>query len=159
MDFIPYRHKVQYYETDGMRIVHHSNYIRFMEEARCDLMEQHGYPYARLEAMGVSIPVLSVSCDYKSATRFGETLVIGVAVTALSPTRMTVEYELRDDATGELRATGETRHCFLSKGGRPISLKHDMPEFFQYFKHLLQSPAESSDTVSDADMQPDTAQD
>ena len=33
MDFVPYRHKVQYYETDGMRVVHHSNYIRFMEEA------------------------------------------------------------------------------------------------------------------------------
>ena len=106
MDFIPYRHKVQYYETDGMRVVHHSNYIRFMEEARCDMLEQHGYSYARLEALGLSIPVLSVSCEYKHMSRFGETLVIGVAVTELTPTRMTVQYEIRDDATGDLRATG-----------------------------------------------------
>lgn len=32
----PYLHKVQYYETDKMGIVHHSNYIRWMEEARVD---------------------------------------------------------------------------------------------------------------------------
>ena len=55
MDFVPYRHKVQYYETDGMRVVHHSNYIRFMEEARCDLMEQMGYSYSRLESMGIEL--------------------------------------------------------------------------------------------------------
>ena len=35
---VPYDHKVQYYETDGMGIVHHSNYIRWFEEARVDLL-------------------------------------------------------------------------------------------------------------------------
>ena len=130
MDFVPYRHKVQYYETDGMRVVHHSNYIRFMEEARTDLLEQMGFSYSRLEAMGFGIPVLSVHCDYKQMSRFGETLVIG-------PTRMTVCYEIRDDATGSLRATGETKHCFLSSAGRPISLKREAPEAFEYFRLLL----------------------
>lgn len=137
MDFVPYRHKVQYYETDGMRVVHHSNYIRFMEEARTDLLEQMGFSYSRLEAMGFGIPVLSVHCDYKQMSRFGETLVIGVEVTKLSPTRMTVCYEIRDDATGSLRATGETKHCFLSSAGRPISLKREAPEAFEYFRLLL----------------------
>ena len=44
----PYEHKVQYYETDGMGIVHHSNYIRWFEEARVDLLEQLGYGYDRI---------------------------------------------------------------------------------------------------------------
>lgn len=152
MDFVPYRHKVQYYETDGMRVVHHSNYIRFMEEARCDLLEQMGYSYGRLEALGVGIPVLSVQCDYKQMTRFGETLVIGVEVTQLSPTRMTVSYEIRDDATGSLRATGETKHCFISSAGRPISLKREAPEAFEYFRLLLgAATTEKADTTAQAD--------
>lgn len=141
MDFVPYRHKVQYYETDGMRVVHHSNYIRFMEEARTDLLEQMGFSYSRLEAMGFGIPVLSVQCDYKQMSRFGETLVIGVEVTELSPTRMTVCYEIRDDATGSLRATGQTKHCFLSSAGRPVSLKREAPEAFEYFRLLLDTSA------------------
>ena len=45
---IPYEHKVQYYETDGMGIVHHSNYIRWFEEARVDLLEQLGFGYRDL---------------------------------------------------------------------------------------------------------------
>ena len=36
----PYKRKINYYETDQMKVVHHSNYARFMEEARLDLMEQ-----------------------------------------------------------------------------------------------------------------------
>ena len=45
---VPYDHKVQYYETDGMGIVHHSNYIRWFEEARVDLLEQLGFGYRDL---------------------------------------------------------------------------------------------------------------
>ena len=56
----PYLHRVQYYETDMMGVVHHSNYIRWMEEARIDFMDQLGFPYARMEAEGVLSPVKSV---------------------------------------------------------------------------------------------------
>ena len=48
-----YRHKVQYYETDKMGITHHSNYIRWMEEARIDFLAQIGWNYERLEVMGI----------------------------------------------------------------------------------------------------------
>ena len=53
-----YRHTVQYYETDKMGITHHSNYIRWMEEARVDFMSQIGWDYAKLEKQGVICPVV-----------------------------------------------------------------------------------------------------
>jgi len=53
-----YRHTVQYYETDKMGITHHSNYIRWMEEARVDFMSQIGWDYAKLEKEGVICPVV-----------------------------------------------------------------------------------------------------
>ena len=59
-----YIHKVQYYETDQMRVVHHSNYIRWFEEARVDLMEQMGMGYDRMEELGIASPVLGVEADY-----------------------------------------------------------------------------------------------
>ena len=46
-----YQHKIQYYETDKMGITHHSNYIRWMEEARIDLMNQVGLSYKKMEEM------------------------------------------------------------------------------------------------------------
>ena len=68
----PCEHKVQYYETDGMGIVHHSNYIRWFEEARVGLLEQLGFGYDRIEAEGFSSPVLEVTCQYKTMARFGD---------------------------------------------------------------------------------------
>ena len=57
----PYVHQVQYYETDRMGITHHSNYIRWMEEARVDFLRQIGWGYDRLEAMGIVSPVTAAS--------------------------------------------------------------------------------------------------
>lgn len=60
-----YVRKVQYYETDRMGIVHHSNYIRWMEEARTDVLEQIGLPYDKIERAGIltrfwAYPVITV---------------------------------------------------------------------------------------------------
>ena len=61
MNRTPYRRLVQYYETDRMGIVHHSNYIRWFEEARTDFLRNNGIVYSDLEQSGVMIPVVNVS--------------------------------------------------------------------------------------------------
>lgn len=57
-----YQHIVQYYETDKMGITHHSNYIRWMEEARVSFFAEYGWDYKTLEESGIASPVISVSC-------------------------------------------------------------------------------------------------
>ncbi len=71
-----WQHKVQYYETDQMQIVHHSNYIRWFEEARTYLMDEMGFSYFQMEEEGIVVPVLSAYAEYKSMVRFGETVEI-----------------------------------------------------------------------------------
>ena len=63
-----YRHIVQYYETDKMGITHHSNYIRWMEEARIDFLSKIGWNYAKLEEEGIISPVVAVDCIYLHST-------------------------------------------------------------------------------------------
>ena len=53
MIYKPYKHLVQYYETDQMGIVHHSNYIRWFEEARSFLLEENGFGYKKMEESGI----------------------------------------------------------------------------------------------------------
>ena len=135
MKISPYIRKVQFYETDQMGIVHHSNYIRWFEEARVDFMEQMGFNYERSMAHGIHIAALGVSCDYKSMFRFGDFAVISAKITFLTPSRMTVSYEVADKATGELRTTGESKHCYVSSEKlRPVSLKKEIPELYDIFK-------------------------
>ena len=134
MSLRPYLHTVQYYETDSMRIVHHSNYVRWMEEARCDLLEQMDMGYAGIEEAGILIPVLSVSCRYKSMTRFGETVRIFSHLTSYSGVRFALRYEIRDAETGELRCEAESEHCFLGAGGVPVSIRRKFPEWDRKFR-------------------------
>ena len=140
----PYEHKVQYYETDGMGIVHHSNYIRWFEEARVALLEQLGYGYDRIEAEGFSSPVLEVACKYKTMARFGDTVLIQARISDYNGVRLSLHYEVRDAQTEELRCEGESRHCFLNRAGRPVSLKRAAPQYHETFLAMPQAgqPAE-----------------
>ena len=92
----PYEHHVKYYETDQMRIVHHSNYIRWMEEARMDMMEQMGFGYDKMEELEIISPVISVNCEYKSMVRFGETVVINGKVVSYNVVKLKFFYEMTD---------------------------------------------------------------
>lgn len=133
-----YIHKTQYYETDQMGIIHHSNYIRWFEEARTAFMEENGYSYARLEAENVISPVLTAECEYRKMVHYGDTVKIEVIVEKFNGIKLVVGYRVFDLKTGELCTTGRTSHCFLNAAGRPISLKKEKEEFYRMFASALE---------------------
>ena len=67
-----YTHKVHYYETDKMGIVHHSNYIKWLEEARVEMMREMGYSFKSLEEQGIFSPVLSYTINIKHSSTFDD---------------------------------------------------------------------------------------
>ncbi len=133
-----YEHVVQYYETDAMQIVHHSNYIRWMEEARLDFLDKAGLAYDRMEAHGVIIPVLSASCEYKQATRYGETVKITAEMERFDGLRFFVSYRIVGP-DNVLRATGSTSHCFLNTDMKPVNVRKAAPPVYDYFKYFKQA--------------------
>ena len=130
----PYIPKPHYYETDQMGIIHHSNYIRWFEEARTDLLEQLGLPYQQLAERGLNAAMLSVSCEYKSMVRFGDTLRIEACIHMFNGVKMRIVYRVYDDATGALRTTGMTHHCFITAQGRPVSLQKCAPDIYAFLR-------------------------
>ena len=125
----PYARKVQYHETDMMGIAHHANYIRWMEEARVDFLEQIGFPYAKMEAEGVLSPVRSVTCRYRRPCTFGDELNIAVSVEAFNGVVLTVRYDMRKADTGEAVCEARSEHAFVGRDGRIVRLKRDLPDF------------------------------
>ena len=123
----PYRRCVQYYETDMMGITHHANYVRWMEEARIDFLAQMGFPYRRMEQEGILSPVRSVSCQYKKPCTFGDEIEIDVSVAAFNGVVLAIRYEMRKD--GEVICEGRSEHVFVTREGRIVRVKRDMPEF------------------------------
>ena len=135
----PYYHTVQYYETDAMAVVHHSNYIRWVEEARLHYLEQSGYPYDGIEKRGLMIPVLSASCEYRLAVRFGETVRIETEIVAFKGLKFKVAYEVYDREGKTLHARGSTEHCFLSSDFKLVSIKKLAPDLYEFFSNKKES--------------------
>ena len=128
-----YEHRVSYYETDQMGIVHHSNYIRWFEDARVDFLEQVGFSYKKMEDMGVMIIVLGASCEYKNPARFGDRIVVIPKITEFNGFKMTVSYRVINKEDGSLLAIGETKHCFTDLSLKPVRTKKDYPEIYKIF--------------------------
>lgn len=132
-----YEHKIQYYETDKMGITHHSNYIRFMEEARVDWLDKIGWSFAKLESMGLTSPVLSVKCEYKKSTTYSNIILIKTSLDSYNGIKMKIKYEMTNKETDEVVAIGETQHCFLNDKGFPIIIKKSYPEFDTALKKCI----------------------
>lgn len=135
----PYCHHVQYYETDRMGITHHSNYIRWMEEARIDFLAQIGWSYARLEELDILSPVTAVDCRYKASTTFDDQVLVEVFVREVKNARLIIGYRMTRACDGAEVCTGQSEHCFVSREGKILRLRRDYPAFFEALEALAQA--------------------
>lgn len=126
-----YRHTVHYYETDKMSITHHSNYIRWMEEARVYYLSQIGCGYDKMEDEGIVSPVVSVSCSYKRSTTFADEIEIRVRIKEFKGIKLIVEYEMINLKDNSLVCTAQSEHCFLNSENKPVNLKKLNPQYYE----------------------------
>ncbi len=138
-----YSRKAQYHETDQMGVIHHANYIKWMEEARVGWMDALGFPYAAVEDGGIVSPVVSLSASYKRPVRFNETIAVKVSVSAYTGVRLTLRYRFTDEA-GETRAEAMSEHCFI-KDGKIISLKKAVPALDESLRQASETDAKEDE--------------
>ncbi|MBO7574176.1 MAG: acyl-CoA thioesterase [Bacilli bacterium] len=116
-----YQHYVQYYETDKMGVTHHSNYIRFMEEARVAFFNSVGLNYLDLEKTGIVSPVVGLNnIRYKRPSTAGDTLDIEVTVKSMTNVIFTLSYVMKNKDT--VVFIGDSDHCLLSPEGKIMPL-------------------------------------
>jgi acyl-CoA thioester hydrolase len=114
-----------------MGIIHHSNYIKWFEEARIDFLGQIGLPYNLMEQRGLLIPVLGVGCKYRKAFRYGDTFQIQLKITEFRGVKFSIQYEVYHKETGELHATGVSEHGFVDRTLAPVGIKRDYPDVYE----------------------------
>ena len=134
-----YERKINYYETDKMGIVHHSNYIRFFEEARCALLEESDLPYDLMEEKGIMSPVLGFSCKYKQHVTFGDIIEIHAYIKDFTGVKFTVGYEIYNKKTNALCVSGESNHCFTDSNLKPLNLKKHFNDVYEKFINLVEN--------------------
>ena len=125
---------VRYYETDQMAVVHHSNYIRYFEIARDEMMVQLGFPIEKCEAeLGVLVPIVSVECHFRHPARMGDVLTATAEVNRVPMAKMVIKQTVYNQ-DGVLCAEGSVTLGFLNKETfMPVRCPEPVTELFEKF--------------------------
>jgi len=103
-----------------MGVVHHSNYLRYLEVARLEWLTKLGISYNTMEEEGVMMPVISAHIDYKIPAKFEDALVVRIHLRAVPLVKMIFDYEITNQ-NNELVCTASTSLAFMhSASRRPI---------------------------------------
>ena len=135
-----YTRTIHYYETDQMKVVHHSNYIRWFEEARIYYFNASNMSYPDLEALGVVSPVVEIECNYKAMMHFSEEAQIEVQFYKCTGISYQVAYQIYRKSDQTLCCTGRSKHCFVTSTGKIVNLKRQYPEIFEMLKNMEEEP-------------------
>ena len=109
--------RVRYAETDAMGIAYHTNYIIWFEVGRGEYIRQQGSDFAQLEAQGYYLPVTEVQARYLAPTRYGDLVTVRTRVEEDRSRQVTFAYEVVMAETGQLLATGRTKHVCVDGEG------------------------------------------
>lgn len=105
--------KIEFYDVDSMRIVWHGNYVKFMEKARCALLDRIGFGYLDMQREGYMFPIVDIKLKYMKSLRFGDTAKV-VANLIEYENRLKIKYEIYNNDTGELTTKGESTQLCVS---------------------------------------------
>ncbi|MGE4569228.1 MAG: acyl-CoA thioesterase [Bacteroidales bacterium] len=109
-----YSFRVMYPEVDRMGTVHHSNYVKYYEAARCELLRSIGISYASVEEAGYLLPVTRMQFQFLKTTRYDALLTVKTTLRAVKGVRIWFDYALYNEE-GELINRAETELAFVRR--------------------------------------------
>ena len=113
---------VPFYDLDPMQVVWHGNYVRYLEEARCALLDRLGYSYPQMEESGYLWPVVDLRLKYVRPARFGQKIRV-IATLVEYENRLRLAYRILDDQTGEILTKAETIQLAVVAASRELCLE------------------------------------
>ena len=131
-----YTRPVHYYETDKMGVVHHSNYVRWLEEARTFFFNDADLAYVETESYGVMSPVTDVSMKFKHFAKYGESFTVKLEMTKYTGVRFRIAYTVVNQ-NGDTILEAESGHAFIDMAMKPVALSRAIPHRHELMKALL----------------------
>jgi len=123
--------RVIYADTDAMGIVYHTNYIRWFEIGRTELLREVGLVYAEWGGRGYHLPLIEAYCHYLQAARYDQVLLIEAGLGHVNRATVKFVYTIWDEAHKKEMAEGYTVHACINPQGKVIRLPWEMIEIIK----------------------------
>ena len=98
--------RVEFFDVDSMDVCYHGNYVKFLETARCNLLDKIGYGYNQMRATNYVFPVTTLNLKYIRSLRFEQEAIVCATLVEWE-NRIRIKYEIRD-TDGNLVTKAET---------------------------------------------------
>ena len=110
--------RVLYADTDAMGVVYHTNYIRWFEHGRNELMRQLGVAYTELEKLSLNLPLTKVSCNYLMSARYDQLLTVETKFDYIKRASIRFNSRIWDENREKLFVEGYTIHACTNNEGK-----------------------------------------
>ncbi|BDU50531.1 acyl-CoA thioesterase [Haliovirga abyssi] len=119
-------HRVYYYETDKMGRVYHSNFLKWMEEARTEFIRVKGISYKEIEEMGYLLPVKELNVKYINPVEYDEEVMICISIEKFTRLIIEFKYEFWDRDMKLKFGEASSISIFTNKEGKPIRVDKEL---------------------------------
>jgi acyl-CoA thioester hydrolase len=131
LEFIETQVNVRYAETDQMGIVYYANYLVWFEVGRVAWCKAKGFHYAEMESTDKRyLMVAEASCRYKAPAFFEDDITVRTGLAKATDRVIHYCYQICNKSTGQLLATGETKHVVADMSLRPSRLPNRYRKYF-----------------------------
>lgn len=113
---------VPFFDVDSMNIVWHGHYCKYLELARCKLLDKIGYNYRDMAASGFSFPIIDMQIKYVKPLVFEQSLVITASLIEWQY-RLKIAYLIRAADTGEKLTRAHTIQAAVDIQTRQMRLE------------------------------------
>jgi len=110
------RHRVKFFDTDVMGVVHHANYIKWFETGRVEFLRAVGINLNDLMSDGILFPIIEIDARFHAPARFDDDLEIATTATALTRAKMQFKYEIRRVGEEKVLTEGTSTNVFAHDG-------------------------------------------
>lgn len=114
--------KAQFYDLDPMQVVWHGNYPRFLEEARCALLDRIGYNYPQMDQSGYLWPIVDMRLKYVRPIRFAQSVIVRASLKEYE-NRLCIDYQIRDADSGEVLTKASTVQLAVEAKSQELCLE------------------------------------
>ena len=120
--------RVIYADTDALGIVYHTNYIKWFEIGRGELLRELGIPYSQIENMGYNLPLTEVNCHYLSPARYDQIVLIETQIIFVTRASIKFRFLIWDEKQEKTLVEGESVHACINKQGKIVRIPREIIE-------------------------------
>ncbi len=106
---------VRFAETDLMGIVHHGQYVVWMEEGRSDYMRRKGFTFDKWGQAGIAFAVSELNLRYHAPAHYGERVTVRTWIESLRSRQIVFRYEIINADTRQVLVTGTVKLIGVDK--------------------------------------------